>query len=416
MQNRYVRRNIIALAGDFAFFSLGFAFYDPLVIIPAFVEEFTGSELLIGALAALRILMLTLPQVWAASFLVSQPRKKPLLMWSSLGGRLPILLLVIATLLWTESHLWLTVTILTLSVACFYTSEGLNGVSWPALVGKVIPEGIRGRFFGFGQLVSSLAAGGAGYIVSRVLDKEGAASPSRWALLFGLGFVSLMLSIVSMFFIHEDVEDKPPGRTDIRRGLRMMARYFRTDKGLRRLIVVQIVLSTAGAAFPFFIVRARETFTGNDAIIGAFLATQSIGGAVAALIGGFLIDRVGSWAAIRLGAVAQIAALLSVIAAGTLGAPVVFYFAAFFLLGFVVNSAWWSFSAYLLDIADDAQRPIYLATSGILNSVTVANPIIVGSLFAALAPETVFALLAAISTLGGVLAWTLRKGRKGTNG
>lgn len=412
VHNRYVRRNVLALAGDFVFFSIGFAFYDPLVIVPAFVQQFTGSELLIGILAALRILMITVPQVWAASFLVAQPRKKPLLMWSSLGGRLPILLLVIATLLWTETHLWLTVAVLTLSVAFFYTSEGLNSVSWPALVGKVIPEKIRGRFFGLGQLVSSLTAGGAGYVVSRVLDGEGGASPARWAVLFGLGFISLMLSIASMFFIREEAEDKIPSRTDIRRGLRMMVQFFREDQGLRRVIITQIVLSTAGAAFPFFIVRARETFTTNDAIIGAFLTAQSIGGAVAALIGGYLIDRVGSWAAVRLGAVAQIMALLAVILAGTLGAPTAFYFAAFFLLGFVVSSTWWSFSAYLLDIADDEQRPIYLATSGILNSVTVANPIIVGGLFAALAPGFVFAIMAAVSAIGGALTWTLRKGKR----
>lgn len=412
MQTQHVRRNVLALAGDFVFFSLGFAFYDPLVIIPAFVEEFTGSELLIGILAAVRILMITLPQVWAASFLISQPKKKPLLMGATFGGRVPILFLIIATLLWTERHTWLTMTFLTISVAFFYTSEGMNGVSWPALVGKVIPEKIRGRFFGFGQLASSLTAGGAGYVVSRVLDKEGASSPERWALLFSLGFVSLMLSFISMFFIHEEAEDKTPARTDVRQGLRMMVQYFREDKGLRRLIITQIVLSTAGAAFPFFIVRARETFPTNDAIIGAFLTTQSVGGAVAALINGFLIDRVGSWAAIRVGGVAQIGALLAVIAAGILRIPIVFYYVAFFLLGFVVSSTWWSFSAYLLDIADDEQRPIYLATSGVLNSLTVANPIIVGGLFTALPPNPVFAILTAVGAAGAALTWTLRKGKR----
>ena len=60
----------------------------------------------------MRILMITLPQVWAASFLISQPKKKPLLMGSSFGGRFPILFLIIATLLWTQTHLWLTVTFL----------------------------------------------------------------------------------------------------------------------------------------------------------------------------------------------------------------------------------------------------------------------------------------------------------------
>jgi MFS family permease len=410
MQEQNMRRNVLALVGDFVFFSIGFAFYDPVVIVPAFVKEFTDSALLIGALSTLRILMITVPQIWAASFLVAQPRKKPLLVWSTFGGRFPILFLALATLLWTRSQVWLTMVVLTLSVAIFYTSEALNSVSWPALVGKVIPDKIRGRFFGAGQLFSSLGAAIAGIIVSRVLDKDGAALPERWALLFGFGFVGLMLSLVSMFFIREEAEDKVPGRTDIRHGLRMMIHYLRTDASLRRLVITQIVLYTAGAASPFFIVRAREAFVGNDAIIGALLTTQSIGGAVAALICGHLIDRMGSWAAIRLGAVAQTAALLFVILAGVLDAPTIFYFAAFFLLGFVTASMWWSFSAYLLDIADDEQRPIYLATSGILSSVTVLNPLIVGALFETLMPGTVFAIMTALGVVGGVLAWRLRKG------
>ena len=134
MQEQYVRRNVLALAGDYIFFSIGFAFYDPMVIVPAFVKEFTGSSLLIGALSALRILMITVPQIWAASFLVAQPRKKPLLVWSTFGGRLPVLFLVFATLLWMRSHVWLTMAVLTLSVAIFYTSEALNGVTWPAVL------------------------------------------------------------------------------------------------------------------------------------------------------------------------------------------------------------------------------------------------------------------------------------------
>ncbi|MGC9394014.1 MAG: MFS transporter, partial [Anaerolineae bacterium] len=224
-------------------------------------------------------------------------------------------------------------------------------------------------------------------------------------------FVGLTLSLVTMFFIREEAEDKVPGRTDVRHGLRMMLHYLRADASLRRAVITQIVLWTAGAASPFFIVYAREAFVGNDAIIGALLTTQSIGGVAAALICGHLIDRVGSWAAIRLAAVTQTVSLLAVILAGVLGAPAVFYFTAFFLLGFVTASLWWSFSAYLLDIADDEQRPIYLATSGILSGVTVLNPLIVGALFETLLPGTVFIIMAVLSAGGCALTWTLRKGR-----
>jgi len=50
MQERTARRNVAALIADFALFSVGLAFCDPFVVLPAFVKELTGSELVVGAL------------------------------------------------------------------------------------------------------------------------------------------------------------------------------------------------------------------------------------------------------------------------------------------------------------------------------------------------------------------------------
>ncbi|HOT91110.1 MAG TPA: hypothetical protein PLJ78_10705 [Anaerolineae bacterium] len=44
MQEQHVRRNLLALVGNFVFFSIGFTFYDPVVIVPAFVKEFSDSS------------------------------------------------------------------------------------------------------------------------------------------------------------------------------------------------------------------------------------------------------------------------------------------------------------------------------------------------------------------------------------
>jgi MFS family permease len=406
MEKHQIRRNFAALVGDFALFSIGAAFFDPFVVVPAFVKEFTGSELMVGVLSALRVLMITVPQMWAASVLVARPRKRPLLIWSSVGGRLPVLLLVLATFLWTADAPWLVVGVLCLSVALFYISEGLNGISWPALVGKVIPDKMRGRLFGFGQLFSSLGVLGAGYAVRLILSNRGSSDPARWAALFGCAFVGLMLSVCSMLFIREEAELPATSRVAVGRSIRAMFGFLRTERWLRLVVAAQLVLGTAGATFPFFVVRAREIVPGGEQMIGLFLIMQSLGGVTAALICGQLIDRVGSWASIRLVTAVQAGALLAVSLA-SLGVPQALYLGAFFLLGFVGGSSWWSFSAYLLDMATDEQRPIYLAASGILTSPTFLSSILVGGLFEVLAPEVVFVAALALSCVGSALVWAI---------
>ena len=190
----------------------------------------------------------------------------------------------------------------------------------------------------------------------------------------------------------------------------MMLLHLRSDANLRRVVIVQLALYTAGAVSPFFVIRAREILPVVDAQLGTFITLQSIGSAVAAVAGGYLVDHVGSWAAIRLGAVVKVMMLGIVTLAGIVPFPLMLYYATFFLLGYVNGSSWWSFSAYLLDMATDEQRPIYLAASGIITSILVFNPVIAGALYAAFMPERVFGGSAILAVVGLLLAWTLQKG------
>ena len=409
--SRATRISTLALIGDFFFFSVGFAFFDPMVVVPAFVNDFTGSALLVGVLSALRVLFITLPQIWAASVLESRPTMKPLLIGASIMGRLPVLLLAAAVFFWAGTQIGLVVLILSLSVILFFTSEGLNSVSWTALVGKVIPEKFRGRFFGLGQFLSSFGSLAAGYLVNRTLAQQGMALSRRWSAIFAFGFIGLMLSVGSMFFIREaPAESTTEERTDVRRSLGKMWQYFHEDRWLRRMILVQLVLVTGMSTFAFFVVRASQILPSAEAIVGTFLILQSMGSGAAALIGGLLVDHVGSWAAIRAVAFVHVLVPAAAVLAGLGVASLPLYLLVFFLMGFVHGASWWSFSAYLLAMAPEDRRPIYLATSGVLSSITVLSPIIVGALMDVVLPEAVFAGSGVLAIVGLVLAWTLRQG------
>ena len=292
----------------------------------------------------------------------------------------------------------------------FYTSEGLNGVSWPAMVGRVVPESFRGRFFGIGQFLSGVGAAVAGLFVNRVLALQSVPRADRWALLFLCGFAGFVLSVGSMLFIREKPAPRETDKVDLRRSLGRMWHYLREDRWLRRVIIAQLTVTTSSAAFFFLIVRAGQVVPAAKEMIGTFVVLQSAGSAVAALVGGWLVDRVGSWAAIRSAAGAHIVVLLAAMLAGLGVASLQLYLVAFFFMGFAGGAAWWSFSAFLLDLASEERRPIYLATNGILASVTALNPVIAGALFESVLPEAVFGGAGVLAVAGLVLVWTLRQG------
>jgi MFS family permease len=168
------------------------------------------------------------------------------------------------------------------------------------------------------------------------------------------------------------------------------------------------VLGTAAATFPFFVVQAQQTVAGGDQLLWLYLVMQSTGGVAAAIFCGQLIDRVGSWAAIRAVALAQVLALATVSVGGS-ASHVLIYLGGFLLLGFVSGSTWWSFSAYLLGMATAEERPLYLAASGILTAPVFLSSLAAGALMGTLRPEAVFAAALVLSVLGLGLAWGLRR-------
>lgn len=416
MSQRYphVRRNLISLTGDFVSFSIGFAFFDPLVIVPSFVQALGGPELVIGALAAVRTIMVTLPQIWAATMLAALPRKKPLLVWSSIGGRLPVLFLALAVLWAAQRQPALVLLILGLAVLLFFTSEGLNSISWPDMVGKVLPPSIRGRFLGMGQLLSSGGALLAGYAMRRILASESLAFPHNWALIFACAFAGLMASVVFIGMIREAPTTSVTPVVNVRKHVGLLASYLRDDARLRRVVLVQLLLYSASAVFPFIVVRAQDLVVDGNEILGSLVIAQNLGGMVAALACGYLVDRVGSWAAVRTGAVAECLALGLVLLAPLAPQPHTIYLLAFFPLGLFTGSSWWVFTTYLMDIATEEQRPSYLAASGVLTSPSFIVSLLVGALFTSARAELIFgaALVCALVALGVSMTLTrMRAGR-----
>lgn len=375
----WLRRNLLLLLVDFVAFSIGFAFFDPLVIVPTFAQALTGSELAVGALSALRIVFVTVPQIWAAGVLTASARKKPLLLWSSIGGRLPVALMAPVILLLAPTAPLLVLGMLAIAIALFYTSEGLNGIAWPDIVGKLLPAGIRGRFLGLGQLLSSLGALAGGYLIQRILSGAGPGFPSNWALIFLCATIGFFGSALAISLLRERPDHPPKETGNVRESVALLGHAVREDPRLRRIVVVELMLGTATSVFPFFVIRAGDLVARGQSVLGSYIIAQNLGGMAVALICGYVVDRLGSWATVRLGTAFETVTLALVTLAPFLGLPYVIYLIAFALLGFVTASSWWTFTAYLMDMAETDRRPAYLAASGVLKSTVFVASVAVGA-------------------------------------
>ena len=88
---RHLTRNVLALGGDFAFYSVGLAFASQATILPAFAASLGAPNIVIGAIPAVTTLGWLLPPLFVAGHTETLGRKLPFVMRYTIWERVPYL-------------------------------------------------------------------------------------------------------------------------------------------------------------------------------------------------------------------------------------------------------------------------------------------------------------------------------------
>lgn len=391
-----VRRNIIAIIGDVAFFMMGFSCFDPTTVMPQFLRELGASPGLIGLISGLRLLVLFVPQPYVAHRVHGKSRVKPFLVTACVVGRLPLFVLFLLVWLYGKNHtlaLWAFV----LFTMLFIASDGFCIVPWTEIIGKSVPETIRGRFFGAMQTVSSLAALAAPILVSRILSIRTLEFPSNYALLILLMATGLLLSLLMLLLIHEP-ETPPkhdPDRTFLEH-LRRIPTLWRDDPALRWVLTTQFLLAGGGVASSFYVLYARERFGLPESYVAIYLTAQTAGAIITGPLWGWMADRFGAVRALQvvvsLALVPPLAALVMPVAWG--------FVLVFACLGALGWSLWNAFTNAILSIAPPAERPTYIALQQFVNLPAATAPFVGGLIVSWAGYPAAFITTAAMVALG----------------
>lgn len=396
-----VRRNIIAIIGDVAFFMVGFSCFDATTVMPQFLRELGASPKLIGLISGLRLLVLFAPQPYVAHRIHGRKRVKSFLTTACAIGRLPMFLLFLLIWFGGRNHtlaLWAFVFFSLLFIA----SDGFSIVPWTEIIGKSIPENIRGRFFGAMQTVSSLAALAAPALVSKILSIRSLEFPRNYAVLILLMATGLFLSLVMLLLIREP--DTPPQEDPDRtfgEHLRRIPTLWHNDPALRWVLTTQFLLTGGGVASSFYVLYARERFGSPESYVAIYLTAQTLGAVLTGPLWGWMTDRFGAVRALQvvvsLAIVPPLAALVMPVAWG--------FVLVFGCLGALNWSLWNAFTNAILFIAPPAERPTYIALQNFMNLPAATAPFVGGLIVSWAGYPAAFVTTAVMVTLG---AWSAR--------
>jgi MFS family permease len=391
-------------------FLMGMAFMDPATVLPSFVSRLTDSELAIGLVSAITLGGFYLPQLFIANHLQSRPYKRPLYILGALLRGLGLLTAIPLVYFLALPHPPLALAALFLCYAVSTTGGGLSAITFFDIVAKTIPGNRLGRFFGHRFFWGGLGAIGCGLLVRAILSAGRLPFPGNYCLLFAL----TLASFVPCWLAFVAIEEPPARPTEPQRFsvfLREAPALLRRHRDYRLLLISRLLIGGGSIALPFYVVYCRRVLEVPEAAVGTYLSLQMTGGVLLVPLWAYLHDHRGPRSLVvavtGLCAAIPAVALLATVVPLSLALQRFAFGLVFFLMAAAGNGSMMGYTNYLLAIAPEESRPLYLGVHNTLFAVTTALPLFGGLLVNLTSFQVLFGVAAVLSALGAAVPFRL---------
>jgi MFS family permease len=345
-------------------FNLAWAFTSGSTMLPLFISRLTSSNVLVGLASTLEAVGWFLPQMAVAAVTLHQKSQMPLYIKTAFlrGGSFSLLaLLVFLSSAVHPSYLLITFFVL---FSIYAVGGGLAGVAFTDVVGKSIPRNKRGSFFGMRMFFGGGLAALAGILIERILRIH--QFPKNFGVLFLMAAGLIILALLSFCLVREPPVVQRPERKRFRENLRQGFEALKKDRNFRMLIWTRVAIGSYVLGLPFYVIFAKKFLYIPTSIAGIFLSVQMAGYLSSNLLWGYLSNNKSNRLVLFLSAVCSaicpVVLLLSILTR----IPLALYGSIFFFLGATIAGLDMGYTNYLLEIAPEEERPIYV---GFLNTI-----------------------------------------------
>ncbi len=396
------------------FYSGGIAFGSATTVLPAFLTNFTSSKVLIGLSSSIMGEIggvgNILPQLFVASRIEHRIHKRPLLRFAITVRALCWGLVALITYLFAENNpsiaLWGIFSFLFL----FTFMGGVATVPFMDIWGRTIPSNLRGRFFGYRQLLGGFLAILSGLVVKFVLNGSGIAFPKNYALLFLFAFILITISYFALGSVREPSTEVHKEQLPFYDFLRKAAGILKKDTNYRKFLFIQILSGAIALSLPFFVLYAKDVLKVRIGMVGVFLSAQMLGLVISNIVWGHLSDYLGSKRVIQFSILFGLLAPLFVLILPR-HCPNLFVI-LFVFLGFFISGRAIGKNSFLLDTAPAKDRPRYVSLEGTFRLPVVFFPLIGGVLIQRSSYSVVFAITGLFLLGAFILSFSLKEPRR----
>jgi MFS family permease len=364
------RRNFWLGVTNGVFYAGADALTDPSLVLTYFTSLLTSSKFIVGLVAPIRIGGWYLPQLLVSGFVQRQERK--LQFYTQLGIFRGLIWALMVAVLWFVRDRGTLLGIFLVFLVVYSLAEGLAGLSFMDVVGKVVPLHRRGAFFGARRFLGGMVALAASGVVSWALSVDaGLSFPHNFALLFGLSLVVIAIALYAFARIDEPSESVAHERVAVLAQLRRARRLPRQDPTYGRFLVARVLMVVADMAVPFYVVFAKESLSAPPAMVGLYLSTTTLSALLANVWAARASDRSGNRRLLVVACLVGMAPPALALFFDWIQGSALLFALVFAFNGVYNTAAWVAHTNFLLEIAPAGDRPIYVGAANSLVGVAM---------------------------------------------
>jgi len=392
------------------FFNGGMAFSNSTTILSVFLNTFTHSKVIVGLFSSVMNTGSVLPQLFVANKLENKVYKKPVLVMAITIRALCWGLLGLITYFLGGSHPLMIVISLFFLLTLFSFMGGIAAVPFTDIWGKAIPSTLRGRFFGYRQLLGGLLAISAGFIVKYILGNKNLSFPDNYAFLFLFSFIFISISYLALGSVKEPVEEVHKTKLTFKNFLKKAFGILKLDRNYRMFLFVQILIGANGLILPFYVLYAKDVIGIEEKMIGMFISAQMLGSTLSNVLWAYLSDYAGNKKVIQINAFLSL--LMPLVALLITKQLWTLFLLLFILIGFSMAGGAIGYTNFLLDIAPSKDRPAYISLNGTLTIPAMLFPLIGGIIIQYTSYKFLLIITMVVMLVGFILSLWLREPRK----
>ncbi len=355
---QHFKRNFILGIANGIFFNIGLAFLSGSTVLPVFMAHLTSSKVLIGLATSIENIGWHLPQLFVAAATIHYSQQLGVYTKAAILRSIAFLGIVLAVFSLGEQNNGLLLILFFVLFTFFAVSGGLAAVAFMDIVGKTIPPNKRGTYFGMRMFVGGGLAALSGILVKKILGSY--AFPTNFGLLFSLALLTVILGLGSFALSKEPVLSNPRPHKSLKENCREASLLFQTDATYKLLFWVRISVGAFSLAYPFYILYAQKTLQIEPEAAGIFLSFEMLGYLISNVLWAYLSNRINNRLVLLLSAICSLLPPLIALLNLIVTLPLVIYAMVFFFLGATNSGLFVGFFNYLLEIAPEEKRPLYV--------------------------------------------------------